>query len=63
MLKSEQGFNWRVQVDADSMAQADYEAEQEDRIKFMSMVTGYMAQALPMAGQIPELKPRAGWAC
>jgi len=57
MLKSEEGFNWRVEVQADSMAQADYEAEKEDRIKFMSMVTGYCAQALPIAGQIPELKP------
>ena len=57
MLKSEEGFNWRVEVQADSMAQADYEAEKDDRTKFMSMVTGYMAQALPIAGQIPELKP------
>ena len=57
MLKSEEGFNWRVEVQADSMAQADYEAEKKDRIEFMSMVTGYMAQALPIAGQIPELKP------
>lgn len=57
MLKSEEGFNWRVEVQADSMAQADYESEKEDRVKFMSMVTGYMAQALPIAGQIPELKP------
>ena len=39
------------------MAQADYEAEKEDRTKFMSMVTGYMAQAMPIAGQVPELKP------
>jgi hypothetical protein len=57
LLKSEAGFNWRVVVEADSMAQADYEAEKKDRIEFMSMVTGYFAQALPMAGQIPELKP------
>ena len=57
LLKSEEGFQWRVEVQADSMAQADYEAEKEDRTKFMSMVTGYMAQAMPIAGQVPELKP------
>ena len=57
LLKSEEGFQWRVEVEADSMAQADYEAEKEDRTKFMSMVTGYMAQAMPIAGQVPELKP------
>ncbi len=57
LLKSEKGFNWRIEVQADSMAQADYESEKDDRIKFMSMVTGYLTQALPIAGQIPELKP------
>ena len=57
MLKSEEGFNWRVEVQADSMAQADYETEKKDRVEFMSMVTGYCAQALPIAGQIPEMKP------
>lgn len=57
LLKSEQGFNWRIAVQADSMAQADYEAEKEDAIKFTSAVTGYMAQTFPMAGQIPEVKP------
>lgn len=57
LLKSEEGFKWRVEVEADSMAQADYEAEKEDRVKFMSMVTGYCTQALPIAGQIPEMKP------
>ena len=57
LLKSESGFDWRIQVKPDSMAQADYEAEKKDRIEFMSMMTGYLAQALPIAGQIPEMKP------
>jgi hypothetical protein len=57
LLKSEAGFKWRVTVQADSMAQADYDSEKKDRIEFMSAVTGYMAQAFPIAGQIPELKP------
>jgi hypothetical protein len=57
LLKSEQGFNWRIEVQADTMAQADYESEREDRIKFASAVTGYMAQTFPIAGQIPETKP------
>jgi len=57
LLKSEAGFKWRVQVQEDSMAQADYDSEKKDRIEFMSAVTGYMTQALPIAGQIPEMKP------
>ena len=57
LLKSEQGFNWRIVVQSDTMAQADYEGEKEDRIKFASAVTGYITQAFPIAGQIPEMKP------
>ena len=58
LLKSEKGFNWRIEVQADSMAQADYESEKEDRVKFLSMVTGYLTQALPIAGQIPRDEAR-----
>ena len=57
MIKSEDGFKWRIEIQSDSMAQADYEGEKKDRIEFMSMVTGYLTQALPIAGQIPEMKP------
>lgn len=57
LIKSELGFKWRVKVQADSMAQADYASEKQDRIEFMSAVTGYLAQALPMATQVPEMKP------
>lgn len=57
LLKSEEGFQWRVTVQADSMAQADYANEKKDRIEFMSAVSGYMGNALPMTLQIPETKP------
>ncbi len=57
LLKSEEGFQWRVSVQSDSMAQADYTSDKQDRIEFLSAVTGYLAQAMPMATQLPELKP------
>jgi len=57
LLKSEEGFQWRITVQADSMAQADYANEKKDRIEFMSAVSGYMGNALPMTLQIPETKP------
>lgn len=57
MLKSEEGFEWRVTVQSDSMAQADYTRDKQDRIEFMSAVTGFLANALPMAQQVPEVKP------
>lgn len=56
-IKSEEGFNWRIKIQSDSMAQADYAMEKKERIEFMSAVTGYMANALPMTMQIPETKP------
>jgi hypothetical protein len=57
LIKSEEGFQWRVCVQADSMAQADYANEKKDRIEFMSAVSGYLGNALPMAQQVPETKP------
>ena len=57
LLQSEEGFKWRVTVESDSMAQADYAMEKQDRIEFMSAVSSFMGQALPMTMQIPETKP------
>lgn len=57
MIKSEQGFQWRIVVQPDSMAQADYSSDKADRIEFASAITGYLSQALPMTEQIPDAKP------
>jgi len=57
LLKSEQGFKWRVSVDADSLSQADYASEKQERVEFLSAVTGFMQQTMPLAMQIPEIKP------
>lgn len=57
LLQSEEGFKWRVTVQSDSMAQADYAMEKQDRIEFMSAVSSFMGQALPMTIQVPETKP------
>lgn len=56
-VKSEEGFQWRVVVQSDSMAQADYAQDKKDRIEFMSAISGYMGNALPMTLQMPETKP------
>lgn len=57
LLKSEEGFEWRISIQSDSMAQADYAMEKQDRIEFMSAVSSFMGQALPMTIQMPETKP------
>lgn len=54
MLQSEEGFEWRIQVTADSIAQADYALEKADRIEFLTAVSGYLEKALPMFQAVPN---------
>ena len=57
LLKSEEGFKWRIKIQPGSMAQADYAMEKKDSIEFLSATSSFMGQALPMTMQIPETKP------
>src|SRR5258706_608938 len=57
LLKSEEGFQWRIKIQAGSMAQADYDMEKKDATEFLSTVSMYLQNALPMTAQIPETKP------
>lgn len=56
MLSTDEGFEWRIQVTADSIAQADYAAEKADRTEFLTAVSSFLEKALPMAQQVPETK-------
>lgn len=53
MLQSEEGFEWRVQVTADSIAQADYAMEKADRLEFLTAVSGYLEKASAMFQAVP----------
>ena len=57
LLKSELGFEWRIEVTADSIAQTDYELEKKDRIEFLTAVSGYLEKAGMMIMQKPETAP------
>lgn len=57
LLKSEDGFKWRIKIQPGSMAQADYAMEKKDSIEFLSATSSFMGQALPMTQTIPETKP------
>lgn len=57
MLKQGTGFEWRIQVTADSIAQADYAMEKADRIEFLTAVSSYMEKALPMFTTVPGSAP------
>ena len=54
MLKSEEGFEWRIQITADTLAQADYAMEKADRIAFLTSISGYLQQAGGMVQAVPE---------
>jgi hypothetical protein len=53
LLHADEGFEWRIQVTADSIAQADYAMEKADRIEFLTAVGGYLEKAMPMMTTIP----------
>ena len=54
LLKSEEGFEWRIQVTADSIAQADYDMEKKDRIEFLTAVSGYLEKSAQMFQVVPQ---------
>lgn len=57
LLQSEESFEWRIQITADTMSQADYASEKQDRIDFMTAVSKFMAQVGPMLEAAPEAAP------
>ena len=54
LLASDVGFNWRIKVTAESLAQADYAFEKADRNEFLLAVSNFMEKALPMVSQFPD---------
>jgi hypothetical protein len=54
LLKSEEGFEWRIQVTADTLAQADYAMEKADRIAFLTSVSSYIEKAGAMVQAVPQ---------
>lgn len=57
LLSSEADFEWRIQVNADTMSQADYAMEKQDRIDFMTAFSGFMQQLPPILQSTPEAAP------
>ena len=57
LLKDEPAKNFRIEVTSDSMIYQDEQQEKADRIEFLTAVSQFMNQALPVATQAPELTP------
>lgn len=54
LLKQAEMVGYQIKVDADTLAAPDWQREQETRTQFLSAVSGYLMQALPVAQQDPQ---------
>lgn len=57
MLQSEEGFEWRILVTSDQLAQADYDMEKQDRIELLTTTSTYMQQGAALMLQMPQAAP------
>jgi hypothetical protein len=57
MLRSNVVRNFRIEVDADSLVQIDEDAQKQDRVQFLTTMSGFLQQAVPAAQATPELAP------
>jgi hypothetical protein len=57
LLKDEPAKNFRIEVTTDSMIYQDEQQEKQDRMEFLSAVSGFLSQAVPAAQTTPELTP------
>jgi len=57
LLKDEPAKNFRIEVTTDSMIYQDEQQEKQNRMEFLSAVSGFLSQAVPAAQSTPELTP------
>ena len=57
VLKDEPAKNFRIEVTTDSMIYQDEQQEKQNRMEFLSAVSGFLSTALPAAQSTPELTP------
>ncbi len=57
LLKDEPAKNFRIEVTSDSMIYQDEQQEKADRVEFLTAVSQFMNNALPIATNAPELTP------
>lgn len=60
LLKNDQLRGFRVEIEVDSTVVADQEQEQAGRVAFLQMAGQFLAEAVPLAQQVPELANLAG---
>ena len=57
LLKNEEMAEYRITIEADSMAALDWAAERDAAVQFMQGLGAFISQTAPMAQQVPEAGP------
>lgn len=57
LLKDEQMNEYRINIEADSMAALDWAAERDAAVQFMQGLGAFISQVAPMAQQVPAAAP------
>ena len=60
LLKDEKTRGFRLDIETDSTAAADQDAEKERRVEFLTAVGGFMQQSLEVAQVAPQMVPLMG---
>ena len=60
LIKSEPARNYRIDIEAESLAEMDEMAEKQSRIEFLTAFSQAMNNSLPIIQQSPELAPLVG---
>ncbi len=60
LLRDERLRGFRVDIEVDSTIFADAAQEKQDRTEFMTSVTAFLTQALPLGAQLPPVVPLLG---
>ncbi len=57
LLKNSTSRDWRISVEADSLAQLDEQQDKAERVEFVTMLGTALKEAGPIVGAAPELAP------
>jgi hypothetical protein len=57
LLQSEEGFEWRITVTSDQLAQADYMMQKQERTELLTAIGQYISQIRDVVLQAPQFAP------
>ena len=57
LLKDEEGFNWRVKVQADSLGQQDYQLQKQEKVEFTNAMATFLQSAATTIKAMPPSAP------